>query len=989
MPPVPNPNSKYDYHNDDTEAGGGQVIQLCKELDILICLLCPVAIKPRIDQVENHYRHRHKTAGRQLQEVIAFAASFSPSSGSQPLALRDPTDKDIELPADGGPPIPGLEIYAGFSCKSCRYLTRDRSNRDRHQILSKHHEEGDNEDEDNEGKRDARWRNWEPVMLQTLCRAPHVRYWIVEPVRTRCGSRGSSRSSRSSRSSSGEGSGGVSVSTSVDSGLLKLVRSCEKEIGRTAAERRRKVEAPGGVDQESRWVQFMKWAAHLQGKDKLALHRAGLSPIPKASELKLWKQEARDANARLRALVESFRRELARGLERLDRVPDETLKWLGSIDATKPVTKPFGHKQEAATMERYSADWERYLCYCARVWPLGRDKAREEHGIRFTDEQWGHLADVIRQLDIVADHNKRREEDQRQRRRQPQQQQHQKSNSNREAEAEADSDTDFDSDINSDINSDVAALDQAVCRFCISSIKQKLGRKQYRNPLLHFTAVLGIKEDGNWVPAHSHTRFLAGFLWCGRVLMLEHFFEDDPYDSEDSACETSFAAIERFHEGHKAWLTSGSYSPFGTIIRWMTYGRGYRNNEEGQARLWWDSDGKTINYLGESITVAGFQSTAQAVLQEAEDWLDKLMGGRWKKGELQQTVRLRDIADSLVYEGPGQSFATNRKNAWLQPGAEKLAGIMGKRLWKITNTGDGSKRYTCRRGAVIEYLGWLKSFRTKMYPATHIWGGQPGRGPEIATLKHCDIEQLPKNIFVFDGQVVIITDRDKSKGLSGGTGGRKVARFLPERLSRMMVAYIAWLLPFEKVLHRLAGIRGPSDSLDPWIWKSAEKGIWDTAILSKQLALVSGVEIGARLTVSSYRHVAVEMGRKIKGLIIRQIDLEAAEADSDNEVADPITGERRRQPRVEYVWDSQATHGSRIARGHYGVNLQFPNQLQPEMMSNYQEISRLWHQFLARTDGDFGERKRPAETVSTAVVDGATKRQRYNLYQREVKSQRR
>ncbi|KAF6517699.1 hypothetical protein HZS61_003260 [Fusarium oxysporum f. sp. conglutinans] len=788
-----------------------------------------VAIKPGIDQVEHHYRNRHKTAGRQLREVIAFAASFSPS-GSQPLALRDPTDKDIELPADGGPPIPGLETYAGI-----RYS-------------SKHHEEGD-DDEDNEGKRDARWRNWEPVMLQTLCRAPHVRYWIVETVRTRCGSRGSSRSSRSS---SREGSGGV------DAGLLKLIRSCEKELGKAAAERRRKVEAPGGVDQESRWVQFMKWATHLQGKDKLALHRAGMSPIPKTSELKLWKQEARDANARLRALVESFRRELARGLERLDRVPDETLKWLGSIDATKPVTKPFGNKQEAATMERYSADWERYLCYCARVWPLGRDKAREEHGIRFTDEQWGHLADVIRQLDIVADYNKRREEDQRQRRRQPQQQRNQKSSS--DGEAEADSDTDFDSDI----KNDVAALDQAVCRFCISSIKQKLGRKQYRNPLLHFTAVLGIKEDGNWVPAHSHTRFLAGFLWCGRVLMLEHFFEDDPYDSEDSACETSFAAIECFHKGHHEWLTSGSYSPFGTIIRWMTYGRGYRNHEEGQARLWWDSDGKTVNYLGDSITVAGFQSTAQAVLQEAEDWLDKLMGGRWKKGELQQTVRLRDIADSLVYEGPGQSFATNRKNAWLQPGAEKLADIM-------------------------EYLGWLKLFRTKIYPATHIWGGQPGRGPEIATLKHCDIEQLPKNIFVFDGQVVIITDRDKSKGLSGGTGGRKVARFLPERLSRMMVAYIAWLLPFEKVLHRLAGIRGPSDSLDPWIWKSAEKGIWDTAILSKQLALVSGVEIGARLTVSSYRHVAVEMGRKIKGLIIRQIDLEAAEADSDNEVADPIT----------------------------------------------------------------------------------------------------
>ncbi|KAH7201321.1 hypothetical protein DER44DRAFT_700036, partial [Fusarium oxysporum] len=119
IPLVPDPNSNYNYYNNNTKAGGGQVIQLYKELNILIYLLCLVAIKPGIDQVKHHYRNRHKIAGRQLQEVIPFAASFSPS-GLQPLALRDLTDKDIELPADGGLPIPGLEIYAGFSCKSCR-----------------------------------------------------------------------------------------------------------------------------------------------------------------------------------------------------------------------------------------------------------------------------------------------------------------------------------------------------------------------------------------------------------------------------------------------------------------------------------------------------------------------------------------------------------------------------------------------------------------------------------------------------------------------------------------------------------------------------------------------------------------------------------------------------------------------------------------------------------------------------------------------------
>jgi hypothetical protein len=155
--------------SDDNDAAvttpGDQVIQLCEELNVLLCLLCPAAIKPGTDQVRHHYRNRHRTVGAQLQEVTAFATSFSPS-GSQPRALQDPTEKDMELPVDGSPPIAELEVYAGFSCKSCRHLTRDRSNRDRHQILAKH-----NEEEHEEGESSSQRRNWESVMLQSLRRA--------------------------------------------------------------------------------------------------------------------------------------------------------------------------------------------------------------------------------------------------------------------------------------------------------------------------------------------------------------------------------------------------------------------------------------------------------------------------------------------------------------------------------------------------------------------------------------------------------------------------------------------------------------------------------------------------------------------------------------------------------------------------------------------------------------------------------------------------
>ena len=82
--------------------------------------------------------------------------------------------------------------------------------------------------------------------------------------------------------------------------------------------------------------------------------------------------------------------------------------------------------------------------------------------------------------------------------------------------------------------------------------------------------------------------------------------------------------------------------------------------------------------------------------------------------------------------------------------------------------------------------------------AVHVWGGQPGRGLEVMTLRHSDSWQLLRNIFIYNGALLIVTDRDKMKAIRSIR--RKVARFLPDRLGRMMVAYIAWLLPAEEAL---------------------------------------------------------------------------------------------------------------------------------------------------------------------------------------------
>jgi hypothetical protein len=75
------------------------------------------------------------------------------------------------------------------------------------------------------------------------------------------------------------------------------------------------------------------------------------------------------------------------------------------------------------------------------------------------------------------------------------------------------------------------------------------------------------------------------------------------------------------------------------------------------------------------------------------------------------------------------------------------------------------------------------------------------------------------NIFVFDGKVMIITDRDESRVVRGV--GQKVARFLPGRVERIIVAYITWIVPFEQMLQRQAAKLGA----EGFLWRDGRKGV--------------------------------------------------------------------------------------------------------------------------------------------------------------------
>ncbi|VTO81898.1 unnamed protein product, partial [Fusarium graminearum] len=707
------------------------------------------------------------------------------------------------------------------------------------------------------------------------------------------------------------------------------------------AARLRKGDLKEDIDRDSPWVKRLGWVRHFGSRDLISIHDAAQWLRARAATGR-WAQNQEDEEAARERLLlcrlgESFDREVERCCWRLDSVPTETLQWLASITSMTPSGMPFSRKGKEESMTQYRSVGQRYLSFCWKAYRIGREEALKRWAIRFTDEQWSLLHDIAKELEsdrVLSSHNSGFFSG---RERQAKDKDEDKDGDRGRDRDEYQDDDDSDEGEQGDegiTSPQQDALDRAVFRFIVASIKTHVGGNTYTNSLLCFCAALGIKpRPMGYIEPHLYTGLLAAIVWWARLFFLEAAFENQPLDRDEVGVE----AVLAFQEQHTSWMCMGTHTVMSTIIGWMAYGKGYRQKMGGQPSIRWSEDEEGLFHMGEHISVEDFTRTLRNQVTEAEKLLDKLFGGLWQP--VSKKIDMGRIIDNMIRLGAGQSFASNPKNKWLEAGPEKVMRLMEASIWDAA-------RVRWKRQRVKRWLQDLRLLRETLLVLVHTWGGLPGRGPEVMTLRHCDSWQLIRNIFIMDGQVMIVTDRDKMKAIRDN--GRKVARFVPDRIGRMIVAYIAWLLPTERLLRHECQLAEPREEQLEYMWRDGCSPVWETERLSRKLARVTQAGMGVRLGVGRYRAVAIEMGRKIRGLVIKQLEGKMDDEDEDENVEiDPITGEP-----VDcggswnIVWDLQSTHGTRIARQHYAVHIGFPGKLQPEMIATFKEISKLWHQYL-------------------------------------------
>ena len=145
---------------------------------------------------------------------------------------------------------------------------------------------------------------------------------------------------------------------------------------------------------------------------------------------------------------------------------------------------------------------------------------------------------------------------------------------------------------------------------------------RFDSPMIHFAAVLGIVEEENRLRrGDEYSYMLAGFMYCIRVLLVEHALP------AATRGEQTRDDIDRFLELRRGYLVVGSYSPCSFLIKMLGYGKTMSMQKINQPSITWSRsetnrpDGDILELHGKPLPIRRFKEAIHDMIQEAEDIL--------------------------------------------------------------------------------------------------------------------------------------------------------------------------------------------------------------------------------------------------------------------------------------------------------------------------------------------------------------------------------
>jgi superfamily II DNA helicase RecQ len=370
--------------------------------------------------------------------------------------------------------------------------------------------------------------------------------------------------------------------------------------------------------------------------------------------------------------------------------------------------------------------------------------------------------------------------------------------------------------------------------------------------------------------------------------------------------------------------------------------------------MWWSLDRQTFFLKGRPVELARFRTMAQGVVAEAAQVLwEQVLWVQKEQEHGRRSVKLAAIQDDVTIVQRGVSFLSPSRlqeaEQWM---LKQMASVPAARcLYKQQGSAverdrgneqeqesDSSRPVLWRPQEVRRHLRHIERFLDLLSLAVHVAGGQPARGPELLSIRWRNGLLQDRNLYVIDGEVVVITRYYKTQ--SQWDKPKVVVRFLPEAVGQLVAAYLLYVRPLRALLQSALDKPMPASVTD-YLWAD-ERGPWETDRLTRTMTLESAKWLGTRLTVQEYRHTAVGVGREVVGerfatgyrteMASSGGAAEEGERSSDEDGEDPVE-----------LQNGRTTATGAVA---YAVRADLVQGLSTRSINVFRTLSHAWHAFL-------------------------------------------
>ena len=271
----------------------------------------------------------------------------------------------------------------------------------------------------------------------------------------------------------------------------------------------------------------------------------------------------------------------------------------------------------------------------------------------------------------------------------------------------------------------------------------------------YYTGLLGYKsKTGQWESPNGFTPKLAGIQFCIRVIMLEQAL---PTEERDTFLpEYDGNPLDVFRVIRDKWLVEGQSTPFDYIHTLLNYGLAAARNAPGNDNIRWSQDGRTLYFDGRPLEIARWKSFVHDCIDKMEHLLASLMF----------ISALPDVDLNSVRDNPnnhliGHYFALEKEDAMTDARRrmlDRMQKTKGLSQWKHA---DGS----WNKGKVVEYKRSVHEFLAVLVILMNVTCGVAGRGTEMLSMRYCNARGSDRNVFVEDGQIMVVTQYHKSMAM--------------------------------------------------------------------------------------------------------------------------------------------------------------------------------------------------------------------------------